>query len=221
MGEDTLFIGTLESGIFRTTDGGNSWVEVNTGLMNTSVSELAVIGKTIYAAIGHRLVYSVDGGQSWQPVKIPSMPIEYRFSALAVSGGKLYIAATRFSPDDRPEAVVGSVFWLDEETNSLVELMTDSELHTVQCMQIVGLTFYVGIEGNGVFRWTQAADSWTYLGLEGHAITGLSVNEKQIHAGTARGEIFRLEKADKPWKLINSDMLGSSISELKWVGSTL
>lgn len=218
--EDTLFVGTLEGGIFRTTDGGNSWVEVNTGLVNTSVSELAVIGKTIYAAIGHRLVYSADGGQSWQPIKIPAMPIEYRFSALAVSSGKLYIAATRFPPDDHPDAIVGGIFRLDEETNALVEIATDRELHTIKCMGIVGITFYVGTEDNGVFRWTQGSNSWKNLGLEGHFITALSVNGKKIHAGTARGEIFRLEKAGKPWKLIASDMLGSPISELKWIGST-
>ena len=64
-------------------------------------------------------------------------------------------------------------------------------------------------------------DSWTSLGLEGHFITALSVNEKKIYIGTNRGEIFHLEEAGKPWKLINSDILGSPILELKWVGSTL
>ena len=136
VGENTVFAGTSDGGVFRTTDGGNSWVEVNTGLTNTSVSELAVLGKTIYAGIGHRLVYSVDGGESWQPVQISSMPIEYHCSALSVSRGELYVAATRFSPDE----VVGGVFRLDEDTNALVELMTDSELYAIECMEIIGST---------------------------------------------------------------------------------
>ena len=50
--EDIVFVGTQAGGVFRTTDGGNSWMEANTGLMNISVSELAAIGKTIYAGIG-------------------------------------------------------------------------------------------------------------------------------------------------------------------------
>ena len=218
MSEDTVFVGTLNGGIFRTTDGGNSWVEVNTGLTNTSVNELAVLGKTIYAGIGHRLVYSVNAGESWQLVQIPSMPIEYHFSALSVSDGKLYIAATRFSPDE----VVGGVFRLDEETNTLVELMTDRELYAIECMEIVGLTFYVGSQDNGVFRWTPGLDSWASLGLAGHFITALSVNAKKVYAGTQRGDIFRLKGSSKSWEPIKStDMVDSSISDLRWIGQTL
>ena len=215
--EDTVFVGTLDGGVFRTTDGGNSWVEANTGLMGTSVSELEVVGDKIYAGIGHRLVYSSDGGESWQPVQIPPLPISYHFSDLSEVGGKLYVAATRFAPGD----VVGGIFQVDEERNSLIELSTDSELYGIECMEIVGLTFYVGTQGRGVFRWTQGSDSWTNLGLEGHFITALSVNGKEIYAGTPRGEIFRSKHAGERWKFIGSDMSNSFISDLRWVGSTL
>lgn len=215
--EDTVFVGTLDGGVFRTTDGGNSWVEANTGLMGTSVSELEVVGDRIYAGIGHRLVYSNDSGESWQPVQIPPPPISYHFSALSEVGGKLYVAATRFAPGD----VVGGIFQVDEARNSLIELSTDSELYAIECMEIVGLTFYVGTQGSGVFRWTPGLDSWESLGLEEHFITALSVNGKKIHAGTPRGEIFRLEKTGKSWKFISSDMSDGFISDLKWVGSTL
>ncbi|RKU15474.1 hypothetical protein C6500_20025 [Candidatus Poribacteria bacterium] len=220
--EDTVFVGTLDGGgIFRTTDGGNSWVEANTGLMNTPVSELAVIENTIYAGIGHRLLYSVDGGESWQPVKTPPMPIEYHFSALSVSGGKLYIAATRFAPRSQG-GVVGGIFRLDAETHSLIELNTDSELYGIECLEIVGLTFYVGTQRRGVFRWTPGLDSWTNLGLEGNVVTALSVHRKKIYAGTQRGGIFRLDGVGKPWQFINStDMTSDFISDFRWVESTL
>lgn len=212
--EDTVFVGTLDGGIFRTRDSGNSWVEANTGLINTSVSELVSIGKTIYAGIGHRLVYSVDGGKSWQPVQIHSLPISYHFAALSEVGGKLYVAATKFAPGN----VVGGIFQLDAERNSLIELATDSELYGIECMEIVGSTFYIGTQGRGVFRWTQGLDSWTRLGLEGNVVTALSVNGEKIYAGTRHGEIFRLDGAGKPWKLISSDMVDSFISDLKWFG---
>ena len=215
--EDTVLVGTLDDGVFRTTDGGNSWVEANTGLMGTSVSELEVVGNKIYAGIGHRLVYSTDGGESWQPVQIPSSPISYHFADLSEVGGKLYIAATRFTPNN----VVGGIFQLSEERNALIELTTDSELYGIECMEIVGATFYVGTQGRGVFRWTRGLDSWINLGLEGHTITALSVSEKKIHAGTLRGEIFRLGKVEEPWKHISSDNMSDSlISDLRSVGST-
>lgn len=217
MSEDTVFAGTLDGGVFRTTDGGNSWVETNIGLMGTSVSELEIVGDKIYAGIGHRLVYSNNGGESWKPVQIPPPPISYHFSDLSEVGGKLYVAATRFAPGD----VVGGIFQVDEERNSLVELSTDRELYAIECMEIMGLTFYVGTQGNGVFRWTPDLDSWTNLGLEGHFITALSVNGKDIYAGAPRGEIFRSKDAGERWEFISSDVSGSFISDLRWVESTL
>ena len=213
--EDTVFVGTTDGGIFRTTDGGTSWTEANTGLTNTSITELEVIGRTIYAGIGHRLVYSVDSGESWQPVQTPSLPISYHFAALSETGGKLYVAATKFALGD----VVGGIFQLDEARNSLIELATDRELYGIECLEIVGSTFYVGTQGRGVFRWEQDSDSWTSLGLEGNVLTALSANGKNIHVGTQHGEIFRSKNAGKGWEFINR--LGGFISDLRWVGSTL
>ncbi len=220
--EDTVFVGTWDGGIFRTTDGGKSWVEANMGLMGTSVKALEVVGKTIYAGTSDRLFYSADGGASWQPIKSTSLPTEYTFSTLSVSGGELYIAATRFSPGQQGGTLaVGGIFQLDEANNTLVEVMTNDELYGIECMEIAGTTFYVGTQGRGIFRWKQGSDSWTNLGLEGHTITALSVNGKKIHAGTLSGEIFRSKNAGKQWKFISSDMLDNFISDLKWVGSTL
>ena len=220
--EDTVFAGTSGGGIFRTTDGGASWVDVNTGLTNTSVGELAVVGKTIYAGMSERLVYSIDNGASWQPTKFPSMPNEYLFSTLSVSEGELYAGAIRFAP--RAEGgVVGGVFRLDNNSNALVEVIIDKELTGIQCLEIVGTTFYIGAQRDGIYKWEKDSDPWgTNLGLEGHFITALSVDGENIYAGTDRGEIYCSESAGKPWKLLNlTDTAGHSISGLKWIGSTL
>ena len=220
--EDTIFAGTSEGGIFRTMDGGDSWEEVNTGLTNTSVGELAVVGNTIYAGMGERLVHSVDGGESWQPVKLASMPIEYLFSTLSVSDGELYAGAIRFAPLDQG-GVIGGVFQLNEEHGKLDVVIPNNELTGIQCLEIVGTTFYIGTGKDGVFQWEKDSDPWTTnLGLKGRFITALSVNGENIYAGTGSGEIYRSENAGKSWQLINStDMAGSSVSGLKWIGSTL
>ena len=159
---------------------------------DTSVSELEVIGEKIYAGVGERLLHSIDGGASWHPVQIPSIPISYHFAALSESGGKLYIAATRFAPGN----VVGGIFQLDEESNALIELNTDKELYGIEMhgSRRDDLLCW-GLKAEAVFRWEQGSDSWTNLGLEGHVTTALSVNGKRVYAGTRHGEIFRLEKA--------------------------
>ena len=220
--EDTVFVGTSGDGVFRTMDGGNSWVEINTGITNTSVGGLAVIGNTIYAGMRERIVLSVDGGEAWQPAKFSSRPNEYLFSTLSVSGGELYAGAIRFAP--RAEGgVVGGVFRLDNESNALVQVIVNKDLTGIQCLEIVGTTFYIGTRRDGIYKWEKDSDPWTTdLGLKGHFITALSVNGEKIYAGTDNGEIYRSENAGKSWQLVNStDMAGSSVSGLKWIGSTL
>ena len=219
--EDTVFAGTLEGGIFRTMDGGDSWVEANIGLTNTSVGGLAVIGNTIYAGMSERLVYSVNSGESWQPVQISSIPNEYLFSPLSVSEDELYAGAIRFAPRDQG-GVIGGVFQLNEEHGKLDVVIANNELTGIQCLEIADTTFYIGTQEDGVFQWEKGADPWaTYLGLKGHAITALSMNGGNIYAGTNSGEIYRSADTGKQWQLINPDMASSSISGLRWVGSTL
>ena len=215
--EDTVFAGTSEGGIFRTMDGGDSWVEINTGLTNTSISELAVVGDTIYAGMSERFVHSVNGGESWHPVQISSMPDEYLFSTLSVSEGELYTGAIRFA-----SRVVGGVFRLDNESDSLVQVIVNNELTGIQCFEIEKSAFYIGTQEDGVFQWEKDSEPWTTnLGLKEHFITALSVNGENIYAGTDSGEIYRSESAGRPWKLINPGMEAGSISRLKWVGSML
>ena len=220
--EDTVFAGTAEGGIFHTMDGGNSWVEVNTGLTNTTISELAVVGNTIYAGMSERLVHSVDGGESWHPVQISSMPDEYLFSTLSVSEGELYIGAIRFAPRDQG-GLIGGVFRLDERNNALVQVIANNELTGIQCLEILGTTFYIGTRRDGVFQWEKDSDPWAISrGLKAYFITALSVNGEKIYAGTDDGQIYLNEGAGKPWTFLNStDMRRSSISGLRWVGSTL
>ena len=220
--EDTVFAGTAEGGIFRTMDGGISWVEANTGLTNTRVGELAVVGNTIYAGMREKIVHSVNGGASWQPVEISSMPGEYLFSTLSVSEDALYVGAIRFAPLDQG-GVIGGVFQLNEEDGKLDVVIPNNELTGIQCLEIAGTTFYIGMGKDGVFQWEKDSDLWTTdLGLKGHFITALSVNGENVYAGTNRGEIYRSENAGKSWQLVNStDMAGSSISGLRWVGPTL
>ncbi|MEJ7712731.1 MAG: hypothetical protein WKF84_23500 [Pyrinomonadaceae bacterium] len=44
-----LFAGTLERGVFRSGDNGQSWNEVNLGLTNTNVNVLVSSGERLFA----------------------------------------------------------------------------------------------------------------------------------------------------------------------------
>ena len=65
--EDTYYT-SGNYGIHRTTDGGKSWHQFNTGLVNTDVWQLIAFDGTLYANSINGLVHSIDGGETWTPV---------------------------------------------------------------------------------------------------------------------------------------------------------
>ena len=218
--EDTVFAGTRGGGVFRTTDGGNSWVEVNTGITSTTISELEVVGDRLYTNVGGRIIWTVDGGESWQPIEIPSTAMKYGFPSLSVSEGELYVGAVRYAT--RNEGVdLGGIFRVDAENNTLVELIVDGNMAGLQCLEVVGSTFYIGTLDNGVIRWESGSDpSTTNLGLEHRYIAMLAGQGESVCVATGDDEIYRLRR--ELWEPIHpTDMVNSNMSDLRWVGSTL
>ncbi len=66
----TIYAGTEEQGVFKSTDGGAHWSAVNTGLTRTYISALAIDPNnpsTLYAGTqGGGVFKSTDGGVSWR-----------------------------------------------------------------------------------------------------------------------------------------------------------
>jgi hypothetical protein len=60
-----IFVGTNNSGIHRSTDDGNSWIQVNNGLTTNYIKALFVNGNTIFAGGFPGLFRSTDNGENW------------------------------------------------------------------------------------------------------------------------------------------------------------
>ncbi len=79
---DVLLAGTEKAGIFRSTDNGNNWRPVNTGLINRGrlkyitafVTSFAEKGNKIYVGTRDGLYISTDIGNTWQPVSAFRVP---------------------------------------------------------------------------------------------------------------------------------------------------
>ena len=224
--DNTVFMGTLGNGVFRTTDAGDSWVECNTGIINTSVSKLEVIGDKLYTFVGKKIVCSADGGETWLPVNDPSKQSKFAYFSptFCVSDGELYIGASfgddKFLPPHSHLDDEGwGVYRLNRENNTLVKLFTDMDLPSIESMDVVGNTFYMGTWKSGVFQWDQKM-GLTKLGLEHHYISMLSANSEYVIVVTGDSEIYRFK--ENRWDPIHlTDMIDEGLSDLKWVGSTL
>ena len=93
--EGILFAGTAEVGVFRSTDGGNTWVHTGDGLRGGSSNTFPNIlvltqdGDTLYAGTSDTLHRSTNGGDSWQ--QLAHFPHEMGISGVAIIGDTLYI----------------------------------------------------------------------------------------------------------------------------------
>ena len=71
---DTFYRGS-QTGVYRTTDAGESWHQLNTGLAGTTVMDLFSINGKLYASEMDGLVTSTDGGESWTPFTVDAPPM--------------------------------------------------------------------------------------------------------------------------------------------------
>jgi photosystem II stability/assembly factor-like uncharacterized protein len=105
---EVLFAGTVENGIYRSTDGCGSWIPVNGTLPNQG-SGVAVYALTIdpmnparlYAALGEYGLYeSTNSGEMWQPIDVWSPRGAHTvISAIALSknpSGQIYLGTNGF-----------------------------------------------------------------------------------------------------------------------------
>ncbi len=85
------FYSSGNSSMYRTTDAGKTWHQLNTGLVNSFVMNLVAVNGTLYANIGSELVASSDGGESWSPVLGRTGSI----NGMLESNGVLYVKGSK------------------------------------------------------------------------------------------------------------------------------
>lgn len=141
--EGTLYAGTQGAGIFRSSDGGNSWTPVNTGMAVyednriPTIFSLAIMGNTLYAGTGGDIFRSVSGGEEWQQI---TWFRNRGVDALAVIGNTLYAGRAE-------EGVLRSTDMGDSWTEVSMGL---TDLH-IRELAVMGTTLYAGTK-DGAFR---------------------------------------------------------------------
>ena len=122
-----LQAGTL--GLTRSTDGGKSWHPFMNGMIGTNTLNLIAFRNALYTNTGSAVAKSIDGGESWQTLRLDSdelpltaieqaIPNDLLFSPkLASSGNVLYGIASTLK---RENAL--SIFRSSEDGNTLVPI---------------------------------------------------------------------------------------------------
>ena len=234
--EGTLFAGTARGGIFRSRDGGETWVSASEGLrvyednMLPGIFALAQKGNTLYAGTGGDLFYSTDGGDSWQ--QLTHFQRDRGIFGVAIIGDTLYIGR-RIEEGVFLSNRIGrypqeSVFCSNDNGKSWAQIDNGLTDQGTPILFVSGTTLFAQMRRH-VFRLKAGEKSWTKLAIEDpwkkapaeSDIAAFAVSGEVVYAATADGELFRSTDMGNSWNSIKPKTMQHFSGELAALGNTL
>jgi uncharacterized protein (TIGR03437 family) len=223
----TLYAGTVNAGVFKSTNGGTSWTAVNTGLGNAWVTALAIdpsTPATLYAGIQGSGVYkSTNGGTSWTASNTGGLTGAY-VMALAIDPST---PATLYAGSG-----VGAGAWkgIYKSTNGGTSWtavntgLTTTMVYALAIDRSTPATLYAGSYDAGVFKSTNGGANWGAVNSGFPANLGNAVyvyalaidpsTPATVYAGTAGGGVFKSTNGGTSWTAVNSGLYDLSIASL-------
>ncbi|HYM01122.1 MAG TPA: hypothetical protein VEZ90_19340, partial [Blastocatellia bacterium] len=212
----TLYAGGFQQGVFKSTDAGASWTQINSGLTNQSVSVLVAdpkISGTVYAGtlFGGEVFKTTDGGVFWQQTNLQPPPNStiYCMAIDPANSANIYVGSDSgrvFNSTDGGLTWNGSGITLQGRVSTLV-----IDPHQPS-------TIYAGLSPGGAFKSTDAGRSWTPVdsGFTFAYVEALAIdpsNSSILYAGSFDG-VYISADAWNTWSQIRSGLSDAEVNAL-------
>jgi hypothetical protein len=174
-----LFAGSSGGGVFRSTDHGANWTQVNNGMAHTIIYDFTVSGTNLFAGTNGG-VYLSDDGTNWIEVN-DGLTNMYAY-ALILTDTNLFVG-TR-----------DGVFLSTDNGTSWVHTGLTGKI--VMSFAVYGTDIFAGTHGDGLFLSTDNGASWTEIndGLTNNTILSFAVDSAYLIIGTDGGGVWK-----RPW----------------------
>ena len=223
--EGTLFAGAGEGGIFRSIDGGETWVAASKGLRRYQDSTFYILpgvsaftqkGNALYAGTNGDLFYSTNSGDSWQ--QLTHYQRDRGISGVAIIGDTIYIGRREQE----------SVFFSNDNGKSWEQIDNGLTGRDGPRLFASETTLFAQMRRH-VFRLKAGEKSWTKLIIKDpwktdvveSDTTGFVVSDKIVYAATADGNLFRSTDMGNFWKSIKHEMMHDLDGQLAGLGNTI
>lgn len=196
LGDSTVFVGTGNIGIFRSTDRGTSWTHA--GLTTIGITTLFVdSSNNVFAGSrNYGLSRSTDKGLSWSQVGLTFLTIHGLASDSAHS---LYAATDR-----------GVFRSIDGGTSWVAATNSPGDTIALSIGVGPGNSIFCGTKEEGLFVSTNAGEGWNKTSLPASTVWSISIDtETRVLAGTSEG-IFRSTDVGASWTKVNDGVMDSS-----------
>ncbi len=192
---NTLYVGTFNDGVYRTTDGGATFVRVDTGFLGGGIYALALDPRNsnvIWASRGANgqgevfgtdatLAKSTDGGVTWAEYSgPPSLVVGITIDQTNPNVMYVATAGSSFAKGSGVwKSIDGGNTWA-QKNNGLADLnittivVSPSDSSTI--FAGTGHRPYGGMVGHGIFKSTDAGNSWRKVNFPNLPVNSIVVN---------------------------------------------
>ena len=227
---------TDTKGIYRTTDGGESWQEFNSGLTGITILSLAAINDSLCAITPEGLITSTDNGESWTNSFLQggglTMSIKKSGSVLYVRTDRMLSIMTDMNKE-HPDMKMGNmiIYSLSLENNRTTRIreatIFDSSNQPDVAISIFpgnfavsGTTFYAEYDKK-LFKWKPGTTEWHNTGLIDEGEAGyfeeftdildstsfqLAVSGSKVYVGKRDGHLMQSFNEGDTWNDITSNL---------------
>src|SRR5664280_2076968 len=209
----TTVYASTGSQVFRSVDGGGTWIALNTSFAGAPPAVMAlaidpVTPSTLYTGTyGSGIFRSADSGDTWTAVNTwLTMGSEGR----GPNENILCLAINPVTPSTLYAGTLNGVFRSTDNGNIWTTIIDRGEVRALVIDPLAPSTLYAGTSGSGVFRSTDSGNHWTAVN------TGLATHEQQIwslainplapttlYAGNCYGGVYRSMDSGSNWTAVN------------------
>ena len=212
VGGAQMFVGTELNGVFRSTDNGITWNQMNDGLTTVGIYSLAIIGQQIFAGVyGTGVFQSINNGTNWS--KIDTGLTYPTINALFADGSNLFVGLNN-----------GIYLSTNSGTAWTWELSHFPGFPISPCVvsfAAIGTSIFAGTFGDGVFllstdhKWNAVNNGLTYK-----YVNMICANGANLFAGTDAGVFLTTNKGNS-WNAVDSGLTDTHVRALLCHGSNL
>lgn len=202
-----LYAGHSTNGVFKTNDGGATWMVVNNGLTNKNVNNLCLYDSSLYAATTGGVFKTSNGGASWTAVNDGLTGNALKVQNLYSYGGSLYIGTG------------DGVFKISDGGNGWQTVSNELKNLVVKSLCSDGVSLYAGTNDSGVYKLDVNGESWTAVndGLTGDAlklkVQNLYLYNNLLYVGTGNG-VFKRSDGGDSWQAVGNELGGLTVTSL-------
>jgi photosystem II stability/assembly factor-like uncharacterized protein len=245
--DTNLFAGTLYAGVYRTTNNGTSWEEIDSGLSSLNIYAMAIVDTDLFVGTGGGVFLSTNKGKNWTHAGLESNGIisfavlgtnifagDYYYGVfLSPNNGSTWtqIDSTIIGYGITALAVLDTNIFIGIElggvyrstNNGTTWIQVNSGLTnlTIDCFAFVGQNLFAGTDGDGVFLTTDNGTKWAQTGLNFGYVYALAVSGTNLFAGpTVKGAFLSTDNGTS-WTDVTIGLTDTTINVLAVSDSNL